>query len=283
MPKKSNTMDISLWSILLFVLTTVVYFTYPKYGKPHLLVGTSAEDYKSASYRRMGAFLAVTLFIQLVLNAAYVSSKCGSGAALGRNIGLAMLYTIVPWLLIFGIVMLVLSMYPGFKKAFSDVVGYYAVAGSANTLFSQLLVSSDIKTAIDTAGNDATAKRNMTKAAEAIMKICGNRSVLLNQMTTENFEHVWSRLQPLMTADGNTPGNKQALLDLVAKRENIGEAMWYVYTAILISSVVYYNLAATGCSQDVNDMKASHDKYVEQQTAATAKTELEDKTQYTMG
>ena len=274
-------MDISLWSILLFILSVILYFSYPEYGKPAYTVGQSYEAYHASTMKPMALFLAVVIFTQLILNTAYVSSKCGGGAALGKNIGLAVLYTVVPWLLIFGVVMLVLSMYPGFKKAFADVIGYYAVAGKANTLFSEMLRGSDIKNAIDGV-SDPTEKGKLTKAAEAIMKICGNRSVLLNQMTAENFESVWGKLTPLLTVEGAKAAKKQELLDLVVRRENIGEAMWYVYTAILISSVVYYNLAAAGCVQDAASMKASHDKYLTQQEEAKAKTDLENQTQYTM-
>ena len=36
-------------------------------------------------------------------------------------------------------------MYPGFKSAFSDVIGYFYVSSSANKLLTDLLVNKDIE------------------------------------------------------------------------------------------------------------------------------------------
>ena len=57
--------------------------------------------------------------------------------------------------------------------------------------------------------------------------------------------------------------NKSKLLEMVVTRDNVGEAMWYVYTAILVSSIVYYNLATKGCVKDVSTIKANYNQYRE--------------------
>ena len=41
------------------------------------------------------------------------------------------------------------------------------------------------------------------------------------------------------------------LLNLIVMKENIGEGLWYMYTAMLISSIVYYNLAIQGCNKSI--------------------------------
>ena len=100
-------------------------------------------------------------------------------------------------------------------------------------------------------------------------------------MNPENFLDIWNVLKPLMT-----PGSfenvkiKQELLDLVILKDNIGEGFWYIYTAILISSIVYYNLATRGCVKSVDQMKADHDAYIQQQEEAAQKAELNNSTTY---
>ena len=69
---------------------------------------------------------------------------------------------------------------------------------------------------------------------------------------------------------------KSQLLNLVVLKENIGEALWYVYTALLIASIVYYNLANVGCVQSVNQIKASHDEYIKKQEETAKKVALND-------
>ena len=50
---------------------------------------------------------------------------------------------------------------------------------------------------------------------------------------------------------------KQQLLTLVVTRDNVGEAFWYIYTAILLISVVQLKVASHGCIKDVVEMKSN--------------------------
>ena len=207
-------------------------------------------------------------------------SKCGG--SLDKNIGAAALFTFIPWILMFGVMLAILIMFPGFKSAFSDVLGYYAVSNSANDLFSSILIGTDINEQIETS-SDPSRKQELTKAAEAIMKICGNKSILINQMNPENFINIWDNLKPLMLPNAyENTDIKQQLLNLVVLKDNIGEAFWYVYTAILISSIVYYNLATRGCVKSVDQIKSDHDAYIKQQEEANKTQELNNSTTYTL-
>ena len=105
----------------------------------------------------------------------------------------------------------------------------------------------------------------MMSAAEAITKMLGNKAILINQITPDNFLKTWGLLKPLMKPNitGDIEIENQAqLLELIVLKDNIGEAFWYVYTAILISSIVYYNLANRGCIPSVSQIKANYDKYM---------------------
>ena len=75
---------------------------------------------------------------------------------------------------------------------------------------------------------------------------------------------------------------KQNLLELVVLKDNIGEAFWYVYTAILISSIVYYNLASRGCVKSVDQLKSDHEAYVQTQDEANKQKEINNSTIYTV-
>jgi hypothetical protein len=278
-------MDISLLSLITFTIITIIYFAYPIIGKPALSLDDLVDsgitpDYYSRNIQSLAFYLGVVIISQFFLNTSYLISKCGG--SIGENIGAAALFTFIPWLLIFGILLAVLIIFPGFKSAFSDVIGYYVVSGSANDIFSSLLIGTDINEMIENT-SDMNHKKELTGAAEAIMKICGNKSILINQMNPENFKQIWDLLKPLMT-----PGMfdnleiKKNLLDLVVLKDNIGEAFWYIYTAILISSIVYYNLATRGCVKDVKQVKADHDTYIKQQEKADKQSAVNNSTTYTI-
>jgi hypothetical protein len=276
-------MDISLQSLLYFIIITIIYFAVPSIGKPQLTLsdisinGISPEFY-TRNMKSLAFYLGVVIVIQLILNIAYLTTKCGG--AIDKNIGAAFIFTFIPWVLIFGVMLAVLIIFPGFKSAFSDVLGYYAVAGSANDIFSSIFIGTDINDMIDKEG-DANKKNELTHAAEAIIKICGNKSILINQMNSDNFISIWETLKPLMNSGVYENIEIQTqLLNLVVLKDNIGEAFWYIYTAILISSIVYYNLATRGCVKSVDQIKSDHDSYIKQQEETDKQNELNNSTTY---
>ena len=276
-------MDVSFQSLLYFTILTIIYFAFPSIGKPQLTLNDLATDDAKMSYYNktltsLGFYLGAVILIQLILNITYLTTKCGG--AIDKNIGAAFIFTFIPWVLIFGIMIAVLIIFPGFKSAFSDVLGYYAVAGSANEIFSSIFIGADINNIIEQT-TDVTKKNELTHAAEAIMKICGNKSILINQMNTDNFLDVWQTLKPLMKIGVYENIDIQTqLLNLISLKDNIGEAFWYIYTAVLISSIVYYNLATRGCVKSVDQIKSDHDTYIQQKEEADKQKELNNSTTY---
>ena len=265
-------MDISLLSLLFFIIITIGYFLALK---PKLtldqLEPDCYNDYKNSIFPKLALYLLIICLSQFLLNTAYLTNKCGGEVK--NNIGPAALYTFFPWLIIFGIIIAILIIFPGFKSAFSDVIGYFAIAGSAKTLFANIMLDADLNAKIE--ATDETKRAAITSAADTLVKMLGNKSILINQITPDNFLGSWGLLEPLMKdkikADPNVLNTYKAqLLDLVVLKDNIGEAFWYVYTAILISSVVYYNLASRGCVKSAAQIKAGYDKYQEEQAAKEA-------------
>jgi len=278
-------MDISLISLLIFTITTIVYFISPSIGKPELFLSDlmseeAKADYYSRTLKSLAFYLGIVIVSQFFLNTNYLMSKCGG--SLDKNIGAAALFTFIPWVLIFGVMLAVLIIFPGFKSAFSDVIGYYVVSGPANDIFGSILLGSDLNEMIEKT-SDPIKKNELTQAAEAIVKICGNKSILINQMNPDNFLEIWNVLKALMVPGAyENMEIKKDLLELVVLKDNIGEALWYIYTSILISSIVYYNLATRGCIKSVDQIKSDHDAYIQQQEEIDKQNELNNSTKYVM-
>lgn len=277
-------MDVSIQSLVYFVIITIIYFAYPSIGKPQLTINDlkypeSLAEYNSTTIQRMGIYLALVLLIQLILNSYYLMDKCGG--LIGSNIGVAALFTFFPWLLILGVLMIILYYCPGWKSAFANVIGYFVVANSANQLFGDILISSDVNNIINNASSEEE-KRRFSDAAESLMKLCGNKSILINAMTSSNFLELWSVLKIIMKPQyKDNVEVQQQMLDLVTLKENIGEALWYTYTAIFISSIVYYNLATRGCVKTAEQLKADAAQAEQQQEEAAAQQELNNSVTYT--
>jgi len=275
-------MDIAYLSIIIFTIITIIFCLFFKV--PINLPGNSEisiEEYSniysgvySQNLIRLGLYFVITIVIQFILNTIYIVNKCGGSAS--NNVGAAAVITFFPWVFIFGIVIIVLLMFPGFKTPFTNVVGYFAIASSANQIMTNIFdTDANIEDAINKEGLTDEMKVNRKKSAELILKICGNKSLIMNQMSPENFLSVWNGMKSLMKQGmGDFSKERQDLLNLVVMKDSIGDMMWYIYTAVLLSSIVSFKLASRGCVKSIDQLKASHDEFLQQEAEAKKQQEL---------
>jgi hypothetical protein len=278
-------MDTSYISVFIFLITTILFYLVlkPKMKVETLNDAVLMGKYSSSKYMGLGIYLLLVVVTQFAINAYYIINTCGGSST--SNIGYAFIATFIPWIFIFGILIAVLLIFPGIKSAFSNVVGYFIVASSANGVLTELLVNTDVNRSIkDDSSLSPEQKQSYQTAADAIIKLCGNMSILINQIVPENFNKIWtSILTPLMkdqyqptmsngvpTENPSALGLKQKLLDVVILRDNIGEGMWFLYTAILLTSVVQYKITSRGCVQNLEDIQLNQQDYLKQQEVKTA-------------
>ena len=267
-------MDSSYLSLLIFVIITILYYSFIKEPLTTSIIEDSKQylQYSSANNTSMLIYLMLVIVSQFGLNASIISTKCGG--SITQNIGSAFLMTFIPWIFIFGGVMAILFIFPGFKSAFSNVIGYFAVAGRANNILTELLENTEISKTIDDATVGNTEKnQNLKSAADAIIKLCGNMSILINQIVPSNFTEYWTMLIPLMKDKyrASVPVElKQELLNTVVLRDNIGEALWYIYTAVLLISIVQYKIASTDCNKDLSTLQEGQEKFQKEQAQIVA-------------
>jgi len=279
----------SYLNIVTFLLTTLFYYLAIKPSLTYDILSdkTKMKEYTSSSYMYLAIYLLLVMVIQFFVNASIISSNCGG--SISENIGSAGIFTFLPWTLIFGVLVLILTIYPGFKSAFSDVIGYYYVSSSANKILTELLIDKDIQKKMD---SDATLtpeqKEAMQSAADTIIKICGNTSILINQIVPNNFEDYWNILRPLRKtvyqneSSPETIEMKNNLFDLVVSRDNVGESMWYLYTGILLTSIVQLKITSKGCASNPKTMEQNYQKFLDEEAAAKANEEKATSTTYTI-
>ena len=110
----------------------------------------------------------------------------------------------------------------------------------------------------------------LESAADAIIKICGNNSILINQIVPSNFQQYWGILKPLMKEKYQVEGPEtdkmqNDLFELVVTRDNVGEAMWYIYTGILLTSIVQLKITNRGCNSNPKTMELNYQKFLERE------------------
>ncbi len=302
----------TFWNILLFVATTVAYFLAikPKLTLNDLSSQQAYSKYKSDTYTRLVIYFLIAVLIQFALNISAMVLRCGGSVS--ENVGGAALYTFIPWFFIFGIVIVTLIAFPGFKSAFSDVMGYFMISSSANNILSDLLVNPSLEQQIDQIGISENLekaikpmptpgrtqsqsiynplqqmyqkggdKKQIQDAADAIVKMTGNMSILVNQIVPSNFNQYWDILRPLMKPEfqANTPetiAKKQQLLDVVVARDDIGEGFWYGYAGAFIIAVANYYMTSRGCIKNPKQLNENYNKFlndIEKEKKKQEKTE----------
>jgi len=278
----------SYLNIVSFLLTTSFYYLAIKPSLTYEISKDSAKytDYVKNNYMYLAVYFLLVMVIQFIVNASIITSTCGGNIT--ENMGAAGVFTFLPWILIFGIIILIISAYPGFKSAFSDVIGYYWVSGAANKIINELLIDPNISKKIDSDVNSTPEqKKALESAADAIIKICGNTSVLINQIVPTNFDSYWGILKPLMKPKYQTDGAettelKKQLYELVVSRDNVGEALWYIYTGILLTSIVQLKITSRGCVNNPKTMEQNYQQFLKSENQAQQQKELATSTTYTI-
>jgi len=289
-------MDNTFLNIVAFILITILYYIAlkPKLTIDILISQDAYQKYNKSLYFNLGIYFLLILLVQFGINAGVIINKCGGSVS--QNIGLAGIMTFLPWVLIFGLVIIILIVFPGFKGAFSDVIGYFYVSKKANDALTDLLMDTNIYNKIDNINEEPSLapepsappyeqkggtpeQKALQDAADAIIKLCGNMSILINQIVPSNFLQYMEMLKPLMKPKYNSDpvslkNKEQELLDVVVTRDNIGEAFWYIYTAILLISIIQYNIASRPCVKDPAAMQANYQKFLADQEATNKEKAL---------
>ena len=66
---------------------------------------------------------------------------------------------------------------------------------------------------------------------------------------------------------------KNDLFKLVVTRDNVGEAMWYIYTGVLLTSIVQLKITNRGCVTNPKTMQDNYQKFLEQEEKAKKEKE----------
>ena len=301
----------SYLNIFTFLLTTLFYYMILKPNLDYKTVsnGDLYKDYTTQNYVSLAVYLLLVMVVQFIVNASIITQNCGG--SISENMGAAGMFTFIPWTFIFGVTIVILVIYPGFKSAFSDVIGYYWISNQANDLLVELLVQQNVEDSLapaapapaspvapasqgvlvggkNTSQKGGDDKQAIREVADLILKLCGNTSILINQMTPRNFEPYWSLLTPLKkpkyqndTAT-ETQTLKKQLFDLTVTRDNIGEILWYIYTGLLLTSIVQLKITTRGCASNPKIMEENYAKFQQQEAAIQAQNATTTGTTYTV-
>lgn len=222
-------------SITWFVLITTIY-AFVDYN-------TSKSKNNRNSGLWFGIYIFSVLIAEFILNVALTSSKCGSS-----QWTTAIFVTLIPWGIIFGTLLLLLSIFPGWLRPFSNTFGYaITIIAGINSTLANILIA-----------NPKDGNKNIQDESmyEAIAHIYSDKSLLVNEITKDNFDFFWKNMSG--TFKPGVVNNEKLKMDLysfVVLKETVSKYIWYIFAGMLITSVSYNYIIKSKCDISVDEMK----------------------------
>jgi hypothetical protein len=195
----------------------------------------------------LGIYLILVIIGEYIINLSLTDTMCGS-----RQWNTALLVTLIPWVFIFGILNVVLVLFPGWLAPFSNTFGY----GIAKLMGVGSLLTTIFKDKVEPSATDNKIM------VEALAHIYNDQSLLINEITESNFTNFWENMKQLMRPNVFTNNElKQQLLGFVRLKNSVAEYIWYMLTGGLVTSVGYNYVVNAGCTQNLKEMKRRDKEY----------------------
>ena len=233
--------------LFFFIATTI--FSIVKYN---------ISDYTKDQTMLIATICYVIIIIvgEFIINMNLTTSKCKH-----QNWSLAFIITVVPWVLMFGIVMLMLTIYPGWKAPFSNTFGYgLARLAGSKSIMEQLFPPNN-----DTGSQDAATN----EIAQSLAYIYTDQSILMNEVTVENFDNFWQKTDPIRDKTLSVEKMndlKSSFRKLIQLKDIVAEYVWYMLTGSLVVAVGYNYLITATCDSSAKQ-KAAAAREAKQQRA----------------
>jgi hypothetical protein len=253
-------------SVFTFFLITLFYFV-AKYKTPN-----------SMSTMLNIIYIIAIVSTQISINTALAKSICNNSQSM--NVGI--LSTVFPMLFIFGLLQLLLTIFPGWVEPFSNTFGYgIAKLVGLHDLMKRLLVSPQF--------NAAPEK----KIINAVNSIYNDPSIFINQFSyanREDFNKTWDNSfasgrgifvksagpapLPYSPANPNPPPGShlyQEFRNMVKLKDIVGTFVWYILVGVITTSRSYNYIISQPCSLNASVAQKAVNSYIKN-TAAAPKT-----------
>ena len=239
-------------SIFTFFIITLIYFI----SKYHL------PDTMSTMLNII--YIVAVVSIQISINTALAKSVCNNPNAMNTGI----LATIFPMLFIFGLLELLLTIFPGWLEPFSNTFGYGVAKLVGLQKFIERLVQPPTGTAVS------------STIVSAINNIYNDPSIFINQFNYDNeeaFDKTWDNSYAngkgiFFPSVGQASAKREIYNEFrqfVKLKDIVGTFIWYMLVGVLVTSKSYNYIINQPCSLNPEVAEKAADNYMK--TAAKHK------------
>jgi hypothetical protein len=233
-------------AIFAFFIITLI-FTIIKYSIPETMLTLINIIY-------IGTLMAVLITI----NSSLAKTICDNPQSTTSGI----VATIFPMLFIFGLLQLLLVIFPGWLEPFSNTFGYaVAKIGGAEKVVKDVLLKAD------TQGGDIS---------KAISNIYNDPSIFLNQFNYENeddFKTKWNRSGNLFIPNARLTTSTEYInfRNMVKLKDLVAQFVWYMLAGILVTSRSYNYIINQPCDLSPEIAEKIASKYAKSDTSGADK------------
>ena len=226
------------FSLIIFLVLTLFYSLLKYYTKSESMIRIWTAIY-----------FVVVIISQFFINLGVINEICGNA-----NYYLAFKTTVIPWVLVFGVVYIILMTFPGWLVPFSNTIGYLLAYMSGVNGFLKSILKENIT-------NENTNEADLVKALNNVYL---DKSLLINSITMENVEQWWQSMSDggLFKPDVQE-ADKDSLKKFIKLKTEASEFIWYAFTGMYATSVSYNGIVNSECSQSLDEMEKRHEEYLE--------------------
>ena len=241
-------------AIIWFIITTILYgiFKYFVGLKKNFKDESDPTNLKLLLY----GYLLFTILSELFINLDLTKKMC-----ISPQFNTAIFITVIPWALIFTTLIVILNMFPGWLAPFSNTFGYgLTIIMGIKSIFNLIIEVDNTLDANTTQTNNSNSKSKFVKSA--LQYITTDKSILINEITEQNFETFWKNMEPIFKSNvANDENLKMQLYNLVRVKTITSEVIWYILTGVLIVSISFNNILNTNCKKNIQDIKQTSIEY----------------------
>lgn len=212
-----------------FIILTTILFGFKAYKSNNIEQGPLSLAWTMI-------YIIILILVEFFNNLSIASQICDGSS---QNTFSVFMYTLIPNFLILGSVIAIISALPGWLTPFSNTIGYFLISCMGlSRNFNALLKS--------TKGSGANA---------LISKIYSDKSLIINEMTPNNYIDFMKTLSNIFVKKYNTLPEYKNLYSLVVIKTLISEYVWYMLAGLLAISVSSHALSKLQCEYSPEEMK----------------------------
>ena len=238
--------------ILTFTIFTIIYciskYYYTTYG--------NRNDLQINDDTLLAVYVGIIGISQYLANLNISSYMCDE-----PQLGIVFTSTIIPFVCVFGILIIILKLNPNFYGPFENTFGYLILL---MTGFSSFVKDKLFKSEPD----------DTDKALSVIKRIYEDMSVFVNEISSSNSDDVFITLASKVNeVDPNGKSNKEVLWQYVRIKEITSQFIWFMLTGLLVSTISYNYIINQGCKLNAKQLKINQEEASKNNRETEAKTD----------